>query len=172
MRVVGIDPGFRSIGAAKIEIVDGRVDVLRMEVLHTWPDDTGDVCASADDVRRAIEIFVALEEFIDDDVMQIRAEAMSYPRNATSAAKMKMCWGVIACISHARRIPILHATPMQIKQAVAGRRDASKVDMISAIVRRFPRLALRINDMVKKDREHPVDALSAALTFEAPHEAA
>ncbi len=165
VRLLGVDPGFASVGFCMIEIGDNdAITIEHFDLIETEKSTKKqNVFASEDNLRRTVEIYRALNA-ITGDAVAICAEAMSFPPNASIAAKMAMCWGALAALSHVHRIPILQASPQAIKIATAGRKDASKDDMSIAVSKRFPRLVEKIVAMPKGDREHPVDALGAALT--------
>lgn len=62
----------------------------------------------------------------------ICAESMSFPRFASAAAKMAMAWGGLVTTWYAP--PICQASPQEIKRALCGRADASKLDVEQAQV--------------------------------------
>ena len=62
---------------------------------------------------------------------------MSFPRNASTAGKMSICWGVLAAIAEARGLPIVQASPQALKRAVTGSSSASKDEVEFALLKRF-----------------------------------
>jgi Holliday junction resolvasome RuvABC endonuclease subunit len=129
--------------------------------------------ASEDNLVRAKEISAELATLIDrHHISIICAETMSYPRNAAAAAKMAMCWGVIATLADRYNLPVTQASPQEIKKALCGKKDASKEDVQSAIYSLYPVTDSRVTNCIKTDilrgvppsmREHPFDALAAVV---------
>lgn len=187
--IIGLDPGFASIGYA-VCVCDRNAEgqrrfrVLRMGLIRTEKSDKKrEVRAADDNVRRAREITTALDGLFRKGAPQadvvlsmppvraVCAEAMSFPRNASNAAKVAMCWGVITALVHTRELSIAQASPQEVKLALCSRKDASKEEIREAVERRFGAdLSGRIYDadgrvLTRKDRlEHPYDALAAAVT--------
>lgn len=188
MTLIGLDPGFAAIGYAVCvcdRTVEGqrRFRVLRMGLIRTEKSDKKrEVRAADDNVRRAREITTALDGLFRTGAPQegvtlpippvraVCAEAMSFPRNASNAAKVAMCWGVITALIHTRELSIVQASPQEVKLALCSRKDASKEEIREAVERRFGAdLSGRIYDadgrvLTRKDRfEHPYDALASAV---------
>lgn len=186
--LIGLDPGFAAIGYAVCvcdRTTEGqrRFRVLRMGLIRTEKSDKKrEIRAADDNVRRAREITVAMDRLFRTGATQegvalpippvraVCAEAMSFPRNASNAAKIAMCWGVISALIHTRELSIVQASPQEVKQALCSRKDASKAEIREAVESRFGAdLSGRIYDadgrvLTRKDRfEHPYDALASAV---------
>jgi Holliday junction resolvasome RuvABC endonuclease subunit len=156
---LGIDPGFASIGYAIVQIEPEKL--IDLGVIRT--EKSGKkrgVLASDDNLRRAREIHKALlRKILGLRVVAICAESMSFPRNASAAAKVAISWGVLASIAEQLAIPIVQASPQEIKRKLCGRKDASKAD-IEAAVRKLYKSPVEPN-VPRSLREHAWDALSA-----------
>lgn len=169
--VLGIDPGFANCGYAQVALEgDGTLRPLNMGVFETDKSSAKrNVLASDDNVRRAREIYRFLRVLLRDGsvgpVCAICAETMSFPRSSSVAAKMAMCWGVVAALSEEFDIPILQTTPQGLKLAVCGNKSASKEEVQQALEKRFGEKLL--TDLVKETtpskQEHPFDALGAVV---------
>jgi crossover junction endodeoxyribonuclease RuvC len=168
--VLGVDPGLSSLGYA---IVDLKADsVVSLGVVRTKKSDKKrKVLASDDNLRRAREVHKALLAAMgateplngDFDVAAICVESMSFPRNSSTAAKIALSWGILASIAEQFGLPIVQASPQEIKKKLCGHADASKEE-VEANVRAM--YALRadcglLRDVPKSLREHAWDALSA-----------
>jgi crossover junction endodeoxyribonuclease RuvC len=177
--VLGLDPGFASIGFAKIRLRSTGEEVISMGVIRTtkWkakskkkglkPPKQRKPSASEDNLRRAQEIAARLIEFLNgaSEVQVICVEAMSFPRNSSAAAKMAMCWGVIAALAQSLGIPVLQVTPKALKKSVCGKEDAEKIEVQSALDGRYGVSVLqeRVKQVPRSLWEHPYDALGAAV---------
>jgi len=171
-RVLGIDPGFAAVGVAVLELGSSpaRDRLVDLHLLTTTKaTKTRGVRASDDNLLRARILSRDLGALMDKhQVRLVCAETMSFPRSASVAAKMAMCWGVLASLTEARSIPLAQATPKEIKDSLCGRKDASKDDIQSALRLLFPdRLDVCLEGIVASKREHPCDALAAIRACQA-----
>lgn len=169
--VLGIDPGFASIGYAIVAIgPDADRDCpVKMGLIKTSKSSAKrNVRASEDNLDRAKEIAAELQKLLTlYPATLICAETMSYPRNAAAAAKMAMCWGVLAAIAQQKHLPLTQASPQEVKKAVCGKKDASKTDVQQALGALFPAQLTGSGHLCSKvppsAQEHPYDALAAVI---------
>jgi crossover junction endodeoxyribonuclease RuvC len=150
MAILGIDPGFSSLGWAVLyPTLEGRLNPKVQ------------LRSSEDNIRRAQEIYNELIIILEaHEVRLICTETMSWPRNAGVVAKMGIVWGVIASVAQLYRVPLIQASPMEIKRAVTGDGKASKERMIARIIELFPNLALPTQTTLQ---EHAADAVGAVI---------
>lgn len=171
--VLGIDPGFASIGLAVVAIGPNPQDdrPVRMALFRTQKSSAKrKVRASDDNLERAKEIAQWLQTMVQTyDVKLICAETMSFPRSASVAAKMAMCWGVIAAISSRDRIPVTQASPQEIKKTMCQNKSASKEEVQASLNLLFrtdlvgPNCVLADARLPGSQLEHPYDALAAVV---------
>jgi crossover junction endodeoxyribonuclease RuvC len=165
--VIGCDPGFGHLGAAVVELSPKHALVLALHHSSTEKSDKKrSVYASDDNLRRAQELSVSLENLIAAyHPVALCVEAMSFPRNASSAQKVGIAWGVIASLARQYGLPVLQQSPQAIKLAVCGRKDASKEDVQAALHTRYSNLTAldKTAKLTKTVREHPYDALAAVV---------
>lgn len=172
--VLGLDPGFAETGVAVVRLgPDGELTPLHLGVVGTQKaKKKANVFASEDNVTRSRIIYKQLKILARDTsyerggpVKAFCAETMSFPRNASTAAKMSLCWGVISALSEEFDTPVLQATPQGLKKFVAGSKSASKEDIHRALEKVFGAAMLEklCADIPESKREHPFDALSAVL---------
>jgi crossover junction endodeoxyribonuclease RuvC len=164
--ILGLDPGFASVGYALMQWQQGKLAVLDVGVIHTKKDNKkNSVLACEDNLERAREISVALRKFFfKHRIAAVCAEAMSFPRQASVAAKMAMCWGVIADISVTEQVAIQQPTPQRVKKALCGSIKATKEDVEKAVCARVGGdLEARIKALNKGDREHASDAVAVIV---------
>jgi crossover junction endodeoxyribonuclease RuvC len=174
MMILGIDPGFRYLGWCRVSYVKDAMyqfAILDMGCIQTKKDGRK-VLDSVDNVRRAQAITRELRDLVwlDSEAIDpvravdvIAVEAMSFPRNASSASKMSLTWGVISALSALWEIPMIQASPQDIKEAVTGSRKASKAEMEATLSGRYPVVLKCLEDVPMSRREHPYDALGAIV---------
>jgi len=171
--VLGIDPGFASIGLAVVAIGPNPQDdrPVKLALLRTQKSSAKrQVRASDDNLERAKEIAVWLQAMVVRyDIKLICAETMSFPRSASVAAKMAMCWGVIAAISTRGKIPVTQASPQEIKKMLCQNKSASKEDVQASLNLLFrsdlvgPKSLVAVERIPRSQIEHPYDALAAVV---------
>jgi Holliday junction resolvasome RuvABC endonuclease subunit len=118
---------------------------------------------SVDDNLRRVREIAALLEAKSEGVDVICAESMSYPRNASSAAKVAMCWGVIATVSNRLDVPIIQVCPQDVKKRLCDSKKASKEDIQKAVGVMYPVAAEIMSTYSKARREHMADALAVIV---------
>jgi crossover junction endodeoxyribonuclease RuvC len=168
MMILGLDPGFATLGYSLVSLTSTGELVRELGVIKTEKSGKKrEVRASDDNVRRAREIYDSLKVLTSkiEPVCAICAEAMSFPRQASVAAKVAMCWGVIASIAVLRNIPILQASPQEVKKLVTGNKSASKEDVQAALKARYPGPPVDSPNpsFPATQAEHPYDALGAVV---------
>ena len=146
--VIGLDLGFSSLGYGVVALAplpkqDQRVEDIG--VFHTSKSDAKQsLYATEDNLRRARDIASFLHTLIqkhqdqNNRVIATCVEAMSWPRNAGVTAKLGIGWGVFAAVSSFHALPVLQASPQQIKLATARSKSASKEDVQRAVLEALP----------------------------------
>ena len=163
--VLGLDPGFASIGYCIVELVTSREIPLKLGVIETKKNARKQkTLACEDNFMRAKQIAAEIQALIAQHrISVICAESMSFPRNASNAAKIALTWGVLAGICEARMLSMVQPTPQQIKKKLTGRHDASKLDIQEALTARYPIVGTQLKALPKTKREHAADALGAIV---------
>lgn len=165
IKILGLDPGFASVGWAVVEL-DGNVErLIGLGVLRTKKSARKqNVLAAADNFRRARELGRELGRLVHEHRIDVVcAEAMSFPRSSSVAAKMAMCWGVLAQLCEALALPLVQASPKDIKRAVSGSAAASKDDVQAALSLRFPDAVGLVAGLPSGLHEHAFDAGGAVV---------
>lgn len=162
MIVLGIDSGFASCGLAAVELQPGGEKLLRTWVTRTEKSDKKLGVRSADDTARrareiAAEIEVALTTY---KPCAIAVESPSWPRNAGVAAKMGVAFGVVFALAEWRGIPLVMASPQEVKKAMCGAKNASKDEIVLAVERRFPEVEW---PRLRSTWEHAADAIAVVV---------
>lgn len=162
MIVLGIDGGFASMGVAAVNLGPEGEQLRRCWVVRTEKSAKKLGVRSGDDTARrarelAREVSAALAEFRPG---AIAIEAPSWPRNAGVAAKMGVAFGVVFGLVQERGLPLVMASPQDVKRAVCGVKTASKDDVALAIERRFPDVEWPKQSTLQ---EHAADAIAVVL---------
>lgn len=168
--ILGIDPGMASTGVGLVEILPtGDLRFVSAGVIRTTKSNKKQNIKAADDTfQRAQHIAGKILHIVEKfDIKLICAESMSFPRNASAAAKMAMTWGILATITEERKLPLLQATPQEIKKKLAGAIAASKQDVQKAVQNRLgAEIAKVLASTPQTQHEHAYDALGAILACE------
>lgn len=161
MKVLGIDPGFSFLGWAVADVIGRNINPLCCGVIVTEKDLRKNTRNSEDNIRRAQAILAQLGSLLlDYKPKAICTETMSWPRNAGVVAKMGITWGVIASFAYTHMLPIMQASPIDIKRSLTGDGKASKEKMILAVTSMFHDLVLPRQET---QQEHAADAVGAII---------
>lgn len=165
--LLGIDPGFAKVGWAIAELTPEGIRPVDMGLIVTKKSDKKlRVLASDDNVRRGREIVESLDRVLAKyDVIALCAEAKSFPRNASAAAKVAICWGILIKIAVALGIPLIQARPQEIKQKLCGKKNVSKKDIQDAVDLLFgvDLIHSLVEGIARSNLEHPYDGLATVV---------
>ena len=149
MRVLGIDPGFATIGFGVLEADRGNCKLLQYGTITTP--------AGMDFSKRLQMIYDDMNVLLDrfkPDVVAI--EELFWGHNVTTGIGVSHGRGVILLSIAQHQIPIHEYTPMQIKQAVVGYGLATKQQVMD-----MTRRLLKMDKPAKPD--DTADAIAVAL---------
>lgn len=166
MRVLGVDPGLANMGLAVVSLEGSSESVVHVEVITTEKSSKKtDVRQSSDLVRRGRLISAGVASVVSAYCpVVIAVEAMSFPRNASSAAKTALSWGVLCFVSETYNIPMVQASPQEIKKVLCGTAKASKKEVQESLERRYSGAFLSFLARYPKVRhEHGFDAVGAVV---------
>jgi crossover junction endodeoxyribonuclease RuvC len=160
MNVLGVDPGFSSLGWAVVEATKLQIEAKTCGVIKTEKATKKvQLRSSEDNIQRAQSIYNQLDDLINNRAITlICTETMSWPRNAGVVAKMGIVWGVISSVACRYGIPILQASPMDIKRMMTQDGKASKEKMVTWVQMVFPTLVFPTQTTL---HEHCADAVAA-----------
>ena len=116
MLAIGIDPGTAICGFGLVEMVGNKLTPIHYGAVFTDKDMLPEL--------RLKKIYDELSVLLDEyrpDVMSV--EQLFFNRNVTTAISVGQARGVALLTAANRGIQITEFTPMQIKQAVAGRKQ-------------------------------------------------
>ena len=149
MRILGIDPGYATIGFGLIEAERGQARMLRYGAITTP--------AGLPLSQRLYQISCDMEELIEQvkpDVISI--EELFFNTNITTGIAVAHGRGVILCAAEKCGIPLYEYTPSQVKLAVTGYGKAEKRQVMDMTKR-----LLKLSAIPRPD--DAADALALAL---------
>ena len=169
--VLGLDPGFASFGwcalslTAAPSLLPVQLRAVAAGVLRTSKSAAKHhVYASDDNVARARDLWVRLSMLVAEfKPAALCAEAMSFPRNASAAAKVAISWGLLAALAEEHRLPLIQALPQAVKLACCGKKDASKDEVALAVANLTGMHDGLLGGVPKGQYEHPYDACAVAV---------
>jgi len=149
MTILGIDPGYATVGFGIIQGDRSRHQVLTYGVITTP--------AGAPFASRLKQVYedacLLIEQFRPD---AIAIEELFFNKNEKTAIAVAHARGVLLLAGEAMGVPMFGYTPPQVKQAVAGYGKADKKQVMEMVQR-----LLKLNQIPKPD--DAADALAIAL---------
>ena len=149
MRILGIDPGYATIGFGILEAARGSVQLQQYGTITTPPE--------LEFSQRLLVIYEDMNRLIDTvkpDCMAI--EELFWGHNVTTGIGVSHGRGVILLAAAQRQLPVYEYTPMQIKQAVVGYGNATKLQVMDMTKR-----LLKMEKVARPD--DAADAIAVAL---------
>ena len=148
MIIIGIDPGTTRIGFGVIESTQNRFTVLDYGIISTSGKDKSlDYKLISEGLSKLISAHKPERAGV---------EKLFFSNNQKTAMSVSEARGVIILTFANHGIPIMEATPQQVKQAVSAYGSAGK-----AQVERMVRMILKIKDPITPD--DAADALAIAI---------
>lgn len=150
MRVLGIDPGTGRCGFGIVEKNGNKIIPVDYGVIETFKNQS--------DLERLNIVYESISELIDRYRPQMMGvESLYFNTNITTGIAVAQARGVILLAGYRRGIPIIHITPLQVKQQIVGYGRAEKKQVISMIMR-----LMHISKKINPD--DAADALAIGLT--------
>lgn len=163
MRVIGIDPGFAALGWVEAESELAGLTFTRVGCIHTMKGI--DKSAARDLFDRCTDITDCLLGLNVPGLLCV--EAMSYPRNSSSATKLGASHGVIAAVALACfRCEVTMLSPLAARKIVTGLKKPSERDAHYAVVTDYPDLADLVDGLLKKNLPHILDAAVQVVAWD------
>ena len=149
MRILGIDPGYATIGYGIIEYDNFRFKTIAYGAVITTPDKifADRICDIYDDITTIIEKY-------KPDCLSI--EKLYFNTNTTTAIDVAQARGVILLAARKSGINIYEYTPLQVKQSITGYGRAQKHQVMEMV-----KNLLQLNSVPKPD--DTADALALAI---------
>lgn len=172
--ILGVDPGFASFGFGVVRLFSGYEEVVHTDVIRTQKSvKKQNVKAADDNFRRGQAISAVLHEIVKEwKPVALAAEAASWPRNAGATAKVAMSWGILIDLCHIYELPMVQASPQEIKKALCNNKSATKEDVRRVLEVRYTdqfeefkaRYPARKPPQPNGQWEHGFDAIGAVVT--------
>ncbi|MDY6934479.1 MAG: crossover junction endodeoxyribonuclease RuvC [Spirochaetota bacterium] len=150
MRILGIDPGFGTLGWA---IIEHNLRIIEYGAIQTSKDD--------DIAQRLLRIHVDIIEIIErlqPDCMAV--ERLYFSKNTKTAMDVAKCIGVIMLTTRLLGIEYSEYSPSQIKHALTGYGRATKEQMQKMVMKIF-----RIEELPEPDDAADALAIAACHSF-------
>ena len=149
MVILGIDPGFATVGFGVIDYVGNHFRVLDYGVMTT-PAHT----PFSDRLAGLYEQVTELLQRYKPDAVSI--EELFFNTNITTGIQVAHARGVLVLGARQQNIPIYEYTPLQVKQAITGYGRAEKRQVMEMI-----RMFLNLDKIPRPD--DAADALALAI---------
>lgn len=172
--ILGIDPGFRHIGYSICGLTEtGELIPKKMGVIVSNPPKNSTETKSKQNLDRIRFIHDELNRIIEkNNIRVICVESMSFPRNASAAAKMAMCWGTIGSLAEIHNLEVHQASPQKIKRHITKLNKASKKEVEDALNAKFKRIEGIVSilpdiasGITPSLQNHAYDSLAATVTL-------
>ena len=146
-RIIGIDPGSRITGFGVIELQGAGYTYVASGNINTQGDSLAE---------RLRSLFEGVEDVMARYAPQVMAvERVFVQRNPDSALKLGQARGVAVCAGALKSLPVYEYTPTEIKKALTGKGNATKVQ-----IQHMVKVLLKVNGTLPADA---ADALACAL---------
>ena len=139
IRVVGFDPSLRNWGIAKGTYIPGLVSRIRIEEVDVICPElpTGkQVRQNSLDLESAKQLCAAALAAVKE-AQAIFVEVPVGSQSARAMASYGICVGILGAL-RATGIPFFEVTPSEVKMASAGKKTATKLEMIQWAMARHP----------------------------------
>jgi Holliday junction resolvasome RuvABC endonuclease subunit len=161
MHVLGIDPGFASMGWAVIFFGDdgpvcksaGLIKTKR-DPMHSKHDD------NLYRIQRIAQSLEKIEGLFAPSF--VACEAMSWTRHANADRAVAMAWGAIG--TALLEVPIIQISPVDVKDRLCGMKTASKALVEERVIDRISGAGEWLDRVSKTQRNHVADAMAVALS--------
>ena len=165
IRILGLDPSLANTGYCwgNYLLDESTFMPEGIELIETSVGKNKKVRKSSDDFARCRKILHQLREVVSQKGIQYAFAEL--PTGSQNASAMKG-YGVSIAVMASLRVPVIQVTPMEVKVAALDNKKASKQDMITWAVSRWPNLPWKTR-MLKGQREllnkneHMADSLAA-----------
>ena len=168
MRVVGFDPSLRNWGIAKGIFIPEpypRLHIEKVDVINPELPTGKQVRQNSLDLESAKQLCAAALSAAKD-AQAIFVEVPVGSQSARAMASYGICVGVLGAL-RATGIPFFEVTPTEVKMASAGKKTATKLEMIQWAMNQHPEAnwpRYKQNGVVKVSEakaEHMADATAA-----------
>lgn len=149
MKILGIDPGYATIGFGMVEAVGADYRLMQFGTITTPPE-----LKFESRLEMIYRDMCQLLDALAPEALSI--EELFFGHNVTTGIGVAHGRGVILLAAAQREIPIFEYTPMQVKQAVCGYGKATKHQVMD-----MTRRLLKMQAVARPD--DAADAIAMAL---------
>jgi len=138
IKVLGCDPSLRNWGLAlgTYHVGTQRLTIDRISVTNPELSKNKQVRQNSLDLEAAYQLYNGVLDFVDK-VNAVFVEVPVGSQSARAMASYGICIGVLGAL-RANGIPFFEVTPTEVKLAGAGKKTASKQDMIQWATAKHP----------------------------------
>lgn len=177
VRVVGVDPGFRTMGITILEQEQGSrpralvTKVVETEKMAGKRKALVETRVSTDDQRRLSELWCGLEDSVAECValvgerpfiVGVEAYRPFKGRGGGNAWKSAIGYGLVSGWARGHGWPLMVFLPDDLKRAFTLSRSSSKQEVEAAMCKKVDGLRELLDQLHKDDREHAADAAGHA----------
>ncbi len=159
--VMGVDAGFTHMGMVAVE--NGKVIDYQTVRTEKTAKKRG-IRVADDDAERCMKLAEGLFKFIDKH--KPAGAFVELPTGGAQGARanrtMGMATAVVVCVLHLAEVPAEWITPMAVKKAATGRKNASKEEVQKAVINSFEWEG-DIANAYQWKKEHVCDAAGAVI---------
>jgi len=134
--ILALDPSYTGYGCS---VIDPIGKIINIGTMHTEKSKKKLLRVADDDVQRVTVLATGLSKVIHRyNIKGVLAELPpSSSQNANAAKGLAMCIALTVALLTELKIPVEWATPNEVKQAMTGKKNASKEEMMAAACRRY-----------------------------------
>lgn len=167
-RVVGFDPSLRNWGVAKGTLVAGESPILTidsLDVIQPIQSKGKQVRQNSLDLEAAEQLAKAVMTHAEG-AQAIFVEVPVGSQNSRASLSCGLCIGVLGAL-RATGVPFYEVTPTEVKMISAGKKTATKIEMIEWAMMKHPEAPWPMKSekgvvsVVAGTAEHMADALAA-----------
>ncbi len=173
IKVCGVDPSLRNWGLAvgTYDILTKHLNIDQVAVTNPELSKGKQVRQNSLDLEAALQLYKGMLNVLDG-VQAIFVEVPVGSQSARAMASYGICVGLLGAL-RANGIPFFEVTPTEVKIAGAGKKTATKQDMIQWAVKKHPEAnwptykehgVIRITEAKAEHQADAVAAIYAGIT--------
>ena len=134
--ILALDPSYSNYGCS---VIDPTGKIINIGTMHTDKTKKKLLRIADDDVQRIMILTTGLSNVIHKyKIKGVLAELPpSSSQNAKAAKGLAMCIALTVALLTELKIPVEWATPTEVKEAMTGKKNASKEEMMEAACKRY-----------------------------------
>lgn len=161
IQITGIDAAFANMGFARMRFDTKApretLELVELRLITTEGQHKKEVRKSSDDLRRARELVRAVSSYCTGSLIAA-VEVPTGSQSARSAWSLGIAVGVIASCP----TTLVEVSPLEVKMASAGKKTASKAEIIEWATTRHPHSGwLKHKGKLTQANEHLADAVAS-----------